>query len=97
MPWNVNKDILDVILNVFTDGGNDKLEVPKPPHSLPPIPLPDPEQEVSKTEKFQLFRQKLIHRRKQGEMYSLWCDALYRLSLANHVSTYMLLFMRYFT
>jgi DNA-directed RNA polymerase len=26
----------------------------------------------------------MSHRRKQGEMYSLWCDALYRLSLANH-------------
>lgn len=86
MPWNVNKDVLDIILKVFNDGGNEKLEVPQPPHSLPPIPAIDKQQELSKTEKFQLFRQKLMHSRKQGEMYSLWCDALYRLSLADHVS-----------
>lgn len=74
-----------MILEVFNNGGNEKLEVPEPPHSLPPIPAPDRPDELSKTDKFQLFRQKLMHRRKQGEMYSMWCDALYRLSLANHV------------
>lgn len=42
----------------------------------------------SKTELYNRFRQKLLHRRKQSEMYSLWCDTLYRLSLANHVSVY---------
>lgn len=39
---------------------------------------------MSKQERFQIFRLKLQLRRKRCEMYSLWCDALYRLSLANH-------------
>ncbi|CAO1371112.1 unnamed protein product [Diamesa hyperborea] len=84
VPWTINKELLDVILEVFNNGGNDKLDVPQPPNSLPAIPTPDPTVEITKTQKFLAFRQKLMHRRKQSEMYSLWCDALYRLSLANH-------------
>lgn len=41
---------------------------------------------MTKAEKFQAFRQRMHVRRRKAEMYSLWCDALYRLSLANHVS-----------
>lgn len=84
VPWSVNGDILDIILKVFIDGGNDKLDVPQLPSSLAPPQMPDNESDLPKTEKFKLFRQKMMHRRKQAEMYSLWCDALYRLSLANH-------------
>ncbi|CRL00537.1 CLUMA_CG013798, isoform A [Clunio marinus] len=84
IPWTVNKDVLDVILKVFNDGGDDKLDVPPLPSSLPPPTSPESTSELTKTQKFEFFRQKLVHRRKQAEMYSLWCDSLYRLSLANH-------------
>lgn len=84
IPWAVNEDQLDVILKVFNAGGDDKLDVPPLPSSLAPPKVPENEAELTKTEKFELFRQKMQHRRKQAEMYSLWCDALYRLSLANH-------------
>lgn len=85
IPWAVNGDILDVILKVFNAGGDEKLDVPPLPSTLQPPKVPDTsESELTKTEKFELFRKKMAHRRKQAEMYSLWCDALYRLSLANH-------------
>lgn len=84
IAWTVNQGVLDVILKVFQEGGNEKLEVPPLPSTLPPPPVPDTDAELTKEEKYALFKLKMLHRRKQAEMYSLWCDALYRLSLAHH-------------
>ncbi|XP_011205921.2 DNA-directed RNA polymerase, mitochondrial [Bactrocera dorsalis] len=85
VPWRVNTEILDVIIKVFQNGGDDKLDVPQPPSSLPPLPLYHGENTALSTAvRSKLFKDKLAHRRKQGEMYSLWCDTLYRLSLASH-------------
>uniref|UniRef100_A0A182SSF8 DNA-directed RNA polymerase n=1 Tax=Anopheles maculatus TaxID=74869 RepID=A0A182SSF8_9DIPT len=84
IPWVVNGQILDVIVQVFNNGGNAKLDVPEPPSSLPPIAETVPRSEMSGYEKYHLLRKRLYHRRKQGDMYSLWCDALYRLSLASY-------------
>lgn len=88
IPWKVYTDVLDVVLEVFNNGGSKELDVPRPPHALPPLKFAKTEFDptLTKTEKYQMFRQKMAHRRKQSEMYSLWCDALYRLSLANHVN-----------
>ncbi|KAG5895035.1 hypothetical protein JTB14_014773 [Gonioctena quinquepunctata] len=82
VPWKVNQKILDAILQVFNDGGSSSLDVPEPPSKLPPPT--QPAHEMDKSEKYQLFRQRMQYRRKKAEMYSLWCDCLYRLSLANH-------------
>nr|CAH7742484.1 unnamed protein product [Callosobruchus chinensis] len=82
VPWRVNQKVLDVLLEVFNSGGSSSLNVPQPPSSLPPPPQPT--SEVDKAERYQLIRQKMQYRRKKAEMYSLWCDCLYRLSLANH-------------
>ncbi|KNC31315.1 hypothetical protein FF38_14279 [Lucilia cuprina] len=85
IPWRVNTDILDVIIEVFQNGGNDKLDVPQPPSSLPALPsIPEKDATITNAERAKLFKEKMGHRRKQAEMYSLWCDTLYRLSLANH-------------
>lgn len=65
-------------------GGSSRLDVPQPPSACPPAPTVTAN--MTKAEKFQIFRQKMQVRRRRAEMYSLWCDALYRLSLANHVS-----------
>lgn len=87
IPWRVNTKLLDVALSIFSAGGNSKLDVPQPPSALPPLEAePRDNVNLTKKEKFEIFRQKLMYRRRQVEMYSLWCDALYRLSLANHVS-----------
>ncbi|GJQ79965.1 hypothetical protein Trydic_g9443 [Trypoxylus dichotomus] len=82
VPWKVNRRILECIIKVFNKGGSAKLNVPEHPATLAP-PTP-PSGELDKAQKFQVFRQKLQYRRKKSEMYSLWCDCLYRLSLANH-------------
>lgn len=71
-------------LQVFNKGGSTKLDVPQPPSSLPPPPSII--SEMDKTQRYAAIRQKLQYKRKKAEMYSLWCDCLYRLSLANHVS-----------
>ncbi|XP_072382845.1 DNA-directed RNA polymerase, mitochondrial [Diabrotica undecimpunctata] len=82
VPWKVNTKILDVILEVFNNGGSSSLDVPEPTSSLIPPPIATPE--MDKTERYHLFKQRMQYRRKKAEMYSLWCDCLYRLSLANH-------------
>nr|XP_036223865.1 DNA-directed RNA polymerase, mitochondrial isoform X5 [Bactrocera oleae] len=85
IAWRVNTEILNVIIEVFQNGGDVKLDIPQPPSSLPKFPLCDEENTaLSTAERSKLFKDKLAHRRKQGEMYSLWCDTLYRLSLASH-------------
>lgn len=87
IPWKVNCTVLDIVLEVFNNGGSKMLDVPQPPSALQSI-VYEKNTELTNKEKFDRFRQKLNHRRKQGEMYSLWCDALYRLSLANHVKSF---------
>ncbi|KAF2883356.1 hypothetical protein ILUMI_22858 [Ignelater luminosus] len=82
VPWRVNTRILDVILEVFNSGGSSKLDVPEPPSILtPPSPMI---RDIDKSQRYAIFRHRLQYRRKRAEMYSLWCDCLYRLSLASH-------------
>lgn len=84
VPWRVNGEVLDVVLEVFNNGGSSKLDVPQPPSVLPaPTAFPEGE-ELTNEKKFHMYKQKMTHKRRQAEMYSLWCDCLYRLSLANH-------------
>lgn len=97
VPWVVNQQILDVVLEVFNNDGSDALDVPRPPSTLQKPTSKatrllvkageeggEQKRELTGAEKMQLFREKLQHSQKQAEMYSLWCDCLYRLSLANH-------------
>ncbi|CAN7938572.1 unnamed protein product [Ixodes hexagonus] len=39
---------------------------------------------MSKLEKAKVSRERMMLKRRRAEMYSLWCDALYKLSIANH-------------
>lgn len=84
IAWTVHTDVLDVIIKVFKAGGNEKLDVPQSPSSLTAPPVPENESSLSQKQKFQAYQKQMDFRRKQAEAYSLWCDALYRLSLANH-------------
>lgn len=77
--------MLDLITKVFVSGGSAKLDIPEPPSSLV-----GPDQvsvDMTKEERIEIYKQRLAVRRQKAEMYSLWCDTLYRLSLANHVSS----------
>ena len=58
--------------------------MPQPPSVLPPIAPIDKDSSPELKKKVELAKIEL--KRKKNEMYSLWSDALYRLSLANHVS-----------
>jgi hypothetical protein len=72
------------VIEVFNNGGSQRLDIPEPPSSCPPPSAVTPE--MTKVERFQAYRERMALRRRKAEMYSLWCDTLYRLSLANHVS-----------
>ncbi|XP_031781389.1 DNA-directed RNA polymerase, mitochondrial isoform X2 [Nasonia vitripennis] len=82
IPWAVNTSVLDVAIKVFQNDGSVKLNVPQPPSVLAHIlsvPI-----DADPKEKKKINKAKIELKRKKNEMYSLWCDALYRLSLANH-------------
>lgn len=83
IPWQINTTILDIVLEIFRKGGDNKLEIPELQNSYEPPPQPE-DKNLTNEEKFKLFREKLNHQKEQNELYSLWCDAHYRLSLANH-------------
>lgn len=74
---------MDIVLKVFRSGGSSKLGIPKPLSAFPsPQPiLPN----MTKDERSKLHRERALLKREKAETFSLWCDALYRLSLANHV------------
>ncbi|XP_033208635.1 DNA-directed RNA polymerase, mitochondrial isoform X2 [Belonocnema kinseyi] len=82
IPWRVNISILDVALKVFQDGGSTKLNVPQPPSVLPAAPLLT--EDSTEEERISISQTRMALKRRKNEMYSLWCDALYKLSLANH-------------
>ncbi|KAG8041705.1 hypothetical protein G9C98_007009 [Cotesia typhae] len=82
IPWNINKPVLDLAIKIFRDGGSVKLNVPQPPSVLGSGPLLHPDS--TPHERINSRRAQIELNRKKSEMYSLWCDAHYRLSLANH-------------
>ncbi|KAH0539281.1 DNA-directed RNA polymerase, mitochondrial isoform X1 [Cotesia glomerata] len=82
VPWNINKPVLDLAIKIFRDGGSVKLNVPQPPSVLGSGPLLS--QDSTPNERINSRRAQMELNRKKSEMYSLWCDAHYRLSLANH-------------
>lgn len=90
VPWKINTRILDILIEVFNAGGDNKLNVPRPAsvaeeeyqaNEAELNSSNDPALVRSKSEKFHDLK-KL--QQKKSEMYSIWCDALYRLSMANY-------------
>lgn len=82
IPWRINVPILDILIQIFREGGSKELNVPQPSSvvpSLSEVVANEPEKDSKEIAKvmFQL-------KRMRNEMYSLWCDCLYKLSLANH-------------
>ncbi|CAL7943645.1 unnamed protein product [Xylocopa violacea] len=82
IPWKINTAILDIIIKIFQDGGSAELNVPQ---SISALPLPHPvNTNATPKEKQKMAIAMARYRQKKREMYCLWCEALYKLSIANY-------------
>lgn len=81
-PWIINKPVLDLIINVFNNKGNKKLDIPPPAAECPPLPKITHDMNGHQRSRTQRMRVKL--KQQKAEMHSLWCNELYKLSIANH-------------
>ncbi|KAG5325368.1 RPOM protein, partial [Pseudoatta argentina] len=82
IPWKINIPMLDILIQIFRDGGSKELNVPQPSTVIPS----STDIKASETNKSPKEISKLLFqfKRMKNEMHSLWCDCLYKLSLANH-------------
>ncbi|XP_050347708.1 DNA-directed RNA polymerase, mitochondrial [Nymphalis io] len=78
VPWVINQPILDLQMKVFKSGGDKKLDIPPPASSL------EASQCAGAADAASALRARVALNRARADMHSLWCDALYKLSLANH-------------
>ncbi|KAK9307504.1 hypothetical protein QLX08_002136 [Tetragonisca angustula] len=82
IPWKINTAILDIVIKIFQDGGCAELKVPQSISVLsPPNPI---SKNATIEEKQRAAIAKAQYIQKKADMYSLWCDTLYKLSIANH-------------
>uniref|UniRef100_A0A5S6Q3H1 DNA-directed RNA polymerase n=1 Tax=Trichuris muris TaxID=70415 RepID=A0A5S6Q3H1_TRIMR len=86
-PWIVNGPVLDVMLEVFRGKGNDALGIPPPPWTMPSFPKM-PKQRMNTKEMAAYFKERYEVKKMKNENYSLWCSALYKLSVANQGRVY---------
>ncbi|NWS18910.1 RPOM protein, partial [Pachyramphus minor] len=80
--WKINQPVLDIIISIFNDKGNEQLDIPPP---LSEAPRPPTAPGHSSTWSKSLKRELLLCKKKTAEMHSLRMDALYKLSIANYV------------
>ncbi|NXS92783.1 RPOM protein, partial [Jacana jacana] len=80
--WKINQPVLDIIISIFNDKGNEKLDIPPPVSEAPRPPAASGSSSTwSKAQRHEL----LLCKKKAAEMHSLRMDALYKLSIANYV------------
>ena len=83
LPWRVNRPILDEVVNMFREGGSEKLGVPVVPWKVKEMP----KWNVDLTPE-DFFHLKLAHKldkKERGEAHSLYMDMLYRLSVSRWI------------
>ncbi|XP_043592870.1 DNA-directed RNA polymerase, mitochondrial isoform X1 [Bombus pyrosoma] len=82
IPWKVNTAILDIAIKIFQDGGSVELNIPQSVSVLtPPSPI---SKDATVEEKQKAAIAIAQYNQRKYDMYSLWCDILYKLSIANH-------------
>ncbi|CAL4068042.1 unnamed protein product, partial [Meganyctiphanes norvegica] len=82
VPWRVNTPMLDTVIEVFNKKGSPELDIPQPPSECPVPPKIKPD--MTSKEVHEIRRARMEYYKTKSEMHSLWCDALYKISLANH-------------
>ncbi|KAM5190037.1 DNA-directed RNA polymerase, mitochondrial isoform 1-T1 [Callospermophilus lateralis] len=83
--WRVNGRVLDLVLELFRDKGCSRLGVPPPPSEAPRPREGHLPPGASPAHKAELRRELASCLKVAREMHSLRVDALYRLSLAQHL------------
>lgn len=73
-----------LIFQLFNSNGCDELDIPQPPSQCPEPQKMQPG--MSKADIHKVRNQWLEYEQRRNEMHSLRCDALYKLSMADHVS-----------
>nr|XP_048686682.1 DNA-directed RNA polymerase, mitochondrial isoform X4 [Caretta caretta] len=84
-PWKINQPVLDIIISIFNAKGSEKLDVPPPMSEAPSPSMALHMGPSTPWSKSSLKRELTQCRKKTAEMYSLRMDALYKLSIANHM------------
>lgn len=105
VPWRINENVLDLAIQVFTSKDTQDLykplNLPLHPDQLPPIEVDQEteellergavtEKEISSMKKH--YINKKLHNQLKRETYSIWCDHVYMLSIANHFKEKVLWF-----
>ncbi|KAF5913147.1 hypothetical protein HPG69_006198 [Diceros bicornis minor] len=83
--WRVNGRVLDLVLELFTAKGCPRLGVPAPLSEAPRAPEGRLPRDAPPARKAELRRELARCLKAAREMHSLRADALYRLSLAQHL------------
>lgn len=84
--WKINRDVLDLLIQIFQQGGSRQLSVPvsiENSRIVEPLPL---EKGLTIEERKKRENALSLAKKLRAEVFSLWCNELYRLSIANHVS-----------
>ncbi|KAH1174492.1 DNA-directed RNA polymerase, mitochondrial [Mauremys mutica] len=84
-PWKINQPVLDIVISIFNAKGSEKLDVPPPLSEAPKPSVALHAGPGTPWSKSSLKRELTQCRKKTAEMYSLRMDALYKLSIANHM------------
>ncbi|CAK9801498.1 DNA-directed RNA polymerase, mitochondrial [Anthophora quadrimaculata] len=82
IPWRVNTVVLDIIIKIFKNGGSVELNVPRSISTLSQPPVVNKNATVEEKQKAAMAW--IQYKQQKFDMYSLWCDALYKLSIANY-------------
>ncbi|XP_074602538.1 mitochondrial RNA polymerase isoform X2 [Brevipalpus obovatus] len=76
VAWKINREVLDIALTVFRSGGDKSIDIPLHDSMIPHHP--------NNLDKFKAYQLKKKAKQDRQNEYSLWCDCLYKLSIANH-------------
>lgn len=84
--WRINQPLLDTVVSIFNDKGDEKLDVPPPVSEAPEVPrFRERGVAFDAAEKAALKREALRAKKRFAEMHSLRMDALYKLSIAHYM------------